>query len=313
VVRRAEWKEKWKVTDVLRKRLVVVLLAVALVAALGTASCAKKATTTPSTRPSAGTPTAPSTAAQAPTPGNIPAHLNADQLKKIDASKRDFSFAAFGDNRGSTTVFDTLISRVNADDVLFGLDNGDLVDSATVDNYRKFMAQWNAATRPMLTSGGNHDDPGGIYAALFGAPYYDFTVGGTLFLVLDDSNGNAIAGQQLEWMKGKLAAGQSYRNRIVFMHVPLFDPRYGPEGKGHSLADTANAQMLSALFDQYHVSLLVASHVHGYYEGTWGTTPYIISGGAGAPLYGTDPAHFFYHYVRVHVSDQGVTHEVVKI
>jgi hypothetical protein len=301
------------VTDVLRKRLVVVLLAVALVAALGTASCAKKAAPL-STRPSAGTPTAPGTTAQAPTPGNIPAHLNADQLKKIDASKRDFTFAAFGDNRGSTTVFDTLISRVNADDLLFGLDNGDLVDSPSVNNYRTFMGQWDAGTKPLLTAIGNHDGgPSGIYEALFGARYYDFTVGDTLFLVLDGSNESGIDAQQLEWMKGKLAGGQSYKNRIVIMHVPLFDPRVGPEGADHALADTAHAKMLSGLFDQYHVTLLVTSHIHSYFEGTWGTTPYIISGGAGAPLYGTDPAHFFYHYVRVHVSDQGVTHEVVKI
>jgi len=299
-------------TDVVLKKLVLVLVVVALLVAIGCSSCGNSAR--PTTKAKTGTLTVPGNA-PAPTPGNIPAHLNADQLQKFDRSKNDFTFAIFGDNRGSTTVFPALISKVSADDsVLFGFDNGDLVDGATIANYRLFMGQFDAATKPMLTSAGNHDDSSSdLYSSLFGAPYYDFTVGNSLFIVLDDSNENNIDPAQLEWLKGKLAAGQTYKNRIVIMHVPLFDPRVGSEGVGHSLADVQHAKMLSALFDQYHVTLVVASHIHGYFEGAWGATPYVISAGAGAPLYGTDPAHFFYHYVRVHVSDQGVTHEVVKI
>lgn len=296
-----------------RRTLALVLLLVALVAAVGCSSCGKKAV-----QPKAGTPTAPATAPEAgspgaPTPGNIPAHLNSEQLGKFDRSKNDFTFAVFGDNRGSTTIFPALVSRVSADDVLFGLDNGDLVNSPTVKNYRTFMEQFDAATRPMLTSVGNHDGATDLYRSLFGPAYYEFTVGSSLFIVLDDSNEKDIDETQLTWLTGKLAGGQSYRNRFVIMHTPLFDPRVGPQGADHALSDNAFAKMLSGLFDQYHVTLLITSHIHGYFEGAWGATPYIISGGAGAPLYGTDPQHFFYHYVRVRVSDQGVSHEVVKI
>ena len=247
-------------------------------------------------------------------PGGIPQHLNTAQLEKVDNSRSDFAFAVLGDNRGSTTIFDSLIAKVSSDSVLFALDNGDLVDGGTVANYRHFVDQISACTKPFLVSAGNHDDiSNGIYAALFGDGYYDFTVGDSLVIVLDDSNERNIDSGQLEWLKSELSRGQAYKYRFIFMHVPLYDPRQSGESVGHSLQDLTFAKMLNGLFDQNHVTLILASHIHGYYEGVWGSTPYIISGGAGAPLQGTDPEHFFYHYVRVHVSDQGIEHEVVRI
>lgn len=246
------------------------------------------------------------------TPGGIPPHLNAVQLERVDRSKHDFTFAVLGDNRGSREVFETIIGRINEEGVLFALDNGDLVDSGTAANYRVFTDQIAACSKPFLTAIGNHEDEQG-YQALFGDSYYDFAVGNSYFIVLDDSNGRDIGSGQLEWLKTKLAAGQSYKFRFVFMHVPLYDPRVGLQKAGHSLSDLGLARTLNNLFDASHVTLLVTSHIHGYYEGSWGSTPYIITGGAGAPLQGSDPAHFFNHYVRVHVSDQGESYEVVKI
>jgi len=297
---------------------VPLVLILALAVALACSSCGKQGTR-PVTHPSAGTtpaqPTSPqpsSPASHGPTPGNLPAHWNSDQLMKVDQTKRDFTFAVFGDNRGSTTVFPTLISRANSDNVLFTLDNGDLVDSGTVSNYRLFLGQIVASTKPFLTAIGNHEDESS-YHALLGPSYYNFTIGDSLFIVLDDSNEKNIDGAQIEWLKSKLADGQSQKYRFVIMHVPLYDPRLSGEAVEHSLSDLNFAHRLNALFDQNHVTLLITSHIHGYFEGIWGVTPYILTAGAGAPLYGTDPAHFFYHYLLVHVSDQGVTHQVVKI
>jgi hypothetical protein len=59
--------------------------------------------------------------------------------------------------------------------------------------------------------------------------------------------------------------------------------------------------------------MIFASHIHGYYIGTWGKTPYIITGGAGAEMLGTDPRHYFYHYLKVNITNDGVKYQVVKI
>ena len=245
---------------------------------------------------------------------NIPAHLNADQLQEIDRSKKEFTFDVFGDNRGSTTIFENLVGKVNADKVLFSIDNGDLVDGGSVAHYRMFVGQIAPATSPLLTSVGNHDDGSGeLYRTIFGKAYYTFAIGNSYFIVLDDSNERNIDSAQLAWLKERLAESQSYRFRFVFLHVPLFDPSAGSKGTDHSLEDPAFAGMLNDLFDQYQVTLLLTSHIHGYYSGKWGSTPYVITGGAGAPLQGSDPAHFFNHYIRVHVSEQGETFKVVKL
>jgi hypothetical protein len=293
--------------------LAVVLLAVAC------SSCGGK--TTPIAKQSQASSTVlqstatSSTSSQAAViPGGISPHLNVDQLKKIDRGRRDFTFAVFGDNRGSTTVFEDLVGRVNSDNVLFAFDNGDLVDGATTENYRMFVGQITASTRPFLTAVGNHDDGSSdLYKSIFGNDYYAFTVGKCYFIVLDDSNQKDIDGVQLQWLKERLVESRPYRFRFVVMHVPLYDPRVGPRGVGHSLGDPAFAGMLNDLFDQYHVTMLLTSHIHGFFSGNWGSTPYIISGGAGAPLVGSDPQHFFYHYVRIHVSGQGESYEVVKL
>lgn len=40
-------------------------------------------------------------------------------LQNIDTTRKDFSFAVFGDNKNSITTFNNLINRINSDDVMF--------------------------------------------------------------------------------------------------------------------------------------------------------------------------------------------------
>ena len=85
------------------------------------------------------------------------------------------------------------------------------------------------------------------------------------------------------------------------MHVPLYDTRTSGFGLKHALASPRNAGELNAMFDKYHVTMLFASHIHEYDRGVWGKTPYIITGGGGGELAGTNPQHYFFHYIRVSV------------
>ena len=63
----------------------------------------------------------------------------------------------------------------------------------------------------------------------------------------------------------------------------------------------------------HRITHIFCSHIHGYFTGDWEGIPYTISGGAGAPLVGTDPAHFFYHYLKVRVRGGTVTVEPVPV
>lgn len=55
------------------------------------------------------------------------------------------------------------------------------------------------------------------------------------------------------------------------------------------MKDLDFAKKLNRLFDENNVTMLFVSHIHGYYRGVWGRTPYIMTGGAGAELAGSDP------------------------
>ena len=241
---------------------------------------------------------------------------NYTQLEKINKQQNEFSFVVFGDNKNSIGTFKSLIKKVNNENSLFAIDVGDLVYDGEKEKYRFFINQIKQIQKPLLTVVGNHEikeNGRGNYYDFFGRFYYSLAIGSSYFMILDDADEKNIDPWQMEWLKKELQKSQHYKYRFVFMHVPLYDPRKGEFKRGHSLKDLACAKKLNDLFDQYHVTMIFASHIHAYYRGSWRKTPYIITGGAGAELAGADPAHYFYHYLVVHVSEQGVHYQIVKL
>lgn len=119
----------------------------------------------------------------------------------------------------------------------------------------------------------------------------------------------------MEWLKNELQNSQNYKYRFVFIHVPLFDPMNASNKTEYdetAISDVNQAKELNNLFDQYNVTMLFTSHIYAYFNGTWGKTPYIITGGAGAPLINSTPDHSFYHYLLVTVTNNNVKYEVVR-
>ena len=240
----------------------------------------------------------------------LPAHdWIADNLQKIRVKQpNDFCFAVFGDNKNSHNIFNMLLKQVNRDpDIAFAIDVGDLVFDGEREKYRFFFRQVRKNIQvPLLTAIGNHElrEKGrGLYYDIFGPFYYSFRIGKNCFIVLDDANETGLDKWQRLWLEKKLKEAQTDNNRFVFMHVPLFDPR-GTDY--HHCLPENEANSLIALFKKHHVTHIFASHIHGYFAGQWQGVPYAVSGGAGAELVGTDPQHYFYHYLKVRVKEDGV-------
>jgi len=241
---------------------------------------------------------------------------NYHQLQKIDKTKKEFSFAVFGDNKNSIKTFENLIKKINQEDIIFAIDVGDLVQDGRKEKFRFFINQIKQLNKPLLTAIGNHElrkNGRANYYELFGRFYYSFHIGNAYFIVLDDANQKKLNPWQMHWLKNELKKSQDYKYRFVFMHVPLYDPRKGQSKIGHSLRDLLFAKKLNEIFDKYSVTMLFCSHIHGYYKGIWSRTPYIITGGAGAKLAGSNPQHYFYHYIKVIVSSNGIKYKVVKL
>jgi hypothetical protein len=240
---------------------------------------------------------------------------NYKHVQRISRTKNDFTFDVFGDNKNSASTFKELIGDVNRDGSSFAIDVGDLVFDGKMDKFAFFMDQARTFTKPLLAAIGNHEtyaNGRGNYLKIFGGFYYSFTVGRNYFIVLDDADEKNLDDWQMVWLKGELARAQAYRNRFVFMHVPLYDDRESKSSE-KGLKDKGFARRLNDLFDSSGVTMVFASHIHEYDKGTWGKTPFIITGGAGAELLGSDTSRYFYHYVRVQVSDSGVSYKVVHL
>lgn len=215
------------------------------------------------------------------------------------------TFAVFGDNKDNLAVYDRLLDAMNKEPkVCFAIHMGDMVNEGEEETFRRFIKHTrDRFEHPMLTVMGNHDqgeDGRGLYDTIFNPPYYAFAIKNCCFIMVDDALGDSLTGQQTTWLEGELAKAQSYQYRMVFMHIPPFDPRGGDWS--HCLSPKKAAPLMK-MFKQHGVTHLFAGHIHGYYEGEWEGMHYVITGGAGAEFTETDPDHNFYHYILVSVEE----------
>jgi hypothetical protein len=145
---------------------------------------------------------------------------NYHQLQKIDNSKTNFSFAVFGDNKNSAKTFDNLISRINKEDILFAVDDGDLVYEGDNEKFNFFLHQIKDFNKPLLTVFGNHEARGkgrAPYYDLFGKFYYCFYIGNSYFIILDNSNEKNLDDEQFDWLKNQLKISRNYEQCFVLL------------------------------------------------------------------------------------------------
>jgi serine/threonine-protein phosphatase CPPED1 len=250
-------------------------------------------------------------------PGPLPAwNWNEKNLRRIKVpSGPTLTFAVLGGNRSNPKVFVQVLKQMDKDPGLaFAMDVGDLVETGTVENFRVFLDQVRRYLHlPLLTVIGNHDLERGhgarLYQKIFGPYHYAFQLKDNYFIVVNDVNKTGFGQAQWRWLNIELKKSQSYQTRLVFLHVPLFNPR---KGEHHTLP-VATGRKLAALFSRYHVTHIFAGHIHGYFTGKWDGVPYTITAGGGAPLYGTDPQHFFYHYLKVSLEGGKVAIQVRRL
>lgn len=241
-------------------------------------------------------------------------------VSAIDSQKsgNNFTFAVMGDNKNSISTFKHIITSINSESAIqFTMNTGDMVFDGNSIKYDFFLRQLKLFKNPMIPVPGNHDEADGgteRYISIFGPLYYSFTHGSTMFIILDDSNEENIDPWQLRWFKEELEKSKTYKHTFVFMHVPIYDPRRSIEEQpGHSLEDLDSALEILNLMKQYHIDMVFAGHIHGYFKGDWEGVPYTITGGGGAEMLLSDPQHYFYHYIKVTIEGDSVAYNLEKI
>lgn len=210
-----------------------------------------------------------------------------------------FTFAVLGDNRSGDRIYGKIIHQMMARNPLFAINTGDIIPHAgDREEWANFKKISEKITVPYFLTPGNHDiddhESEDVWRDEVDLPgletYYSFTVGKNLFVILNScepKKDRRIEGMQFEWLK-KILDPDKYDHQFVFLHHPLFLPKNSTyEGKSldryPGLRDG-----LHGLFVERRVDAVFAGHEHTFRRAQKDGVTYIITGGAGAPLYGRE-------------------------
>ncbi|HZS36939.1 MAG TPA: metallophosphoesterase, partial [Polyangia bacterium] len=205
----------------------------------------------------------------------------------------------YGDSRDGQAEHTKIVGQVMAKSPDIVFESGDLYVTGAYSGYLSefFPATKNLVSNtPFMAVPGNHDDPSAsTLASSFGVifpapraagaawqPYYAFTCGNTTFIGLNSNNVADAA--QMTFLNGQLAAAKgdaTIDHVVVWFHHSAYSP--GQHGD-----DTSVQSTWVPLFDDpsNKVHLVFSGHDHIYARlHDSSSTMYVVSGGAGAPLY----------------------------
>ncbi|MEW6086723.1 MAG: metallophosphoesterase [bacterium] len=230
-----------------------------------------------------------------------------------------FSFAVIGDTRGSENpftnkrgsyfIYKQFEKEIKSAKPAFWINLGDMVNSGHPYQYRRFKEQIKNVPSPFFPVIGNHEfvDPIGekYFKALFGNTNYSFNYSNFHFIVINNSRGD-FSKKDFEWLEKDIDKNPK-KQSIVFMHIPVFDPR---PGENYAMKNKENAWHLEEIFVKKKIRYVFASHIHSYAYAERKGVKYYISGGGGAKL---ESKKDFYNYLFVKAEGRKLEVELRKL
>ncbi len=245
-----------------------------------------------------------------------------------------FTFGVMGDGRGGGSGAAAVASRMASEPFELVVHTGDfIVDTgcggasapSTTSTVADFMSQfftihkaWLLRT-PFFGVMGNHEMGScgpEFFTQMFANPgnerYYSFDWANAHFVGVDVTQAYGAGSAQLAWLENDLKTSTKPW-KFVFFHYPAYS-------SGSHGSDATVQSALVPLFEKYGVDLVFNGHDHTYerthpiLSGATSTDAakaitYVVSGGAGAPLYTSAGAWFTaaaaskYHYMKLEVLD----------
>lgn len=199
-------------------------------------------------------------------------------------------FLVFGDAKGNKP-FPYVLKRADSLNPDFCITTADLVNTGGGEQGKKdyklldSLGGWFMRKYPMWPTVGNHEESGGEdgienFSNFFGMEkaMYSFEYGNAKFIALPWPKINEDS-TKLTWLENELKSAQG-KHIFIYRHRPFFTVGSKP----YSDVDSA-ATAVTRLFDQYDVTAAFSGHDHIYHRTKRNKTHYIISAGAGAPIY----------------------------
>ena len=243
------------------------------------------------------------------------------------ADDRPFKFILYGDSRSDPAAHAAVVRAILATPSDFLVHTGDMVAVGDEeDDWKGFFDVENPLLRDrcVFASIGNHELAGekGIGAAAFlryfASPdeggrdrpklYGSVRWGNTRFFLLNAMDNWST--DQRQWLKDELDRAMNepgLAHRVAVLH-------HGPYSSGpHGGNPRLHLNGVMPIFKEGKVDLILAGHDHAYERGAGEGIKYLVSGGAGAPLYPKkqgDPSTIVFesvhHFVEVTVSGEKV-------
>lgn len=232
-----------------------------------------------------------------------------------------FSFLTYGDSRDDHAAHEAIVRRMQQVPSDFLVNTGDMVgEGDSSSDWRMFFRIEGAMLRDraVFACVGNHEltgagsppwlryfHPGVAKGDNRKGLFHTARWGNTRFFLL-----NAMVpwetGDDVTWIQDELSRAESepgLAHRIVVMH-------HGPSSSGpHGPNETLRRMKINELFRNKKVDLVLAGHDHFYERGELDGLRYIVTGGAGAPLYpkkrlqsSTMAIETAHHFVEVKVA-----------
>jgi len=210
--------------------------------------------------------------------------------------KKPIHFLVFGDSKGSDYLQDVL-KRADLLNPQFCLTTADLVNKGAgkvgIKLYEELdkNAGWFFRKYPTWPTLGNHEVYNKMYKInydsgvenfgdFFGLkdPYYSFVYGNAKFIALDWIK-ISESQERLNWLEKELKEAQG-------MHIFIFKhrPNYTVGSKNYKDVE-GESTVATRLYTKYKVTAVFSGHDHLYYRTLRDGVNYLISSGAGAPIY----------------------------
>lgn len=239
-------------------------------------------------------------------------------------------FAVYGDSRTGDAEHAGVVRAITNARPAFLVNTGDMVATGSdeIDWHNFFTIEADLLrVMPVFPAIGNHElyqlgggianykkyirTPGGDQV-----PWYAFTYGPVRFVMLDSNDRWARGTAQWQFLERELEAARSdpkVEHVIVAMH-------HGPYSSGrHGSNELLESSGALQLMHDAGVSIVFSGHDHLYERGQVDGLKYVVTGGAGAPLYPINrrlpgqlafvPEH---HFVTVDVDGERVKMHVLR-
>jgi len=228
-----------------------------------------------------------------------------------EAEKCKFFFIVAADPQlfwGPLELWEKAVEHVNRLKPTFLVVCGDLVQEPGNDEqaraYLETAGKLDESIR-LYNVAGNHDvharptaESLAWYEKHFGKPWYSFTHGGSLFIVLESNVLNQpqqapeMADGQMAWLKETLAAAgeKKYEHIFVFKHYPICLQRADEKDHYFNVPRPRREELL-ALFHKHGVRAVFSGHYHRNAYAKDGSLELVTTSSCGKPL-GKDPTGF---------------------